>query len=102
MLILYTVSCLASILYTNNSVSQQSCLILLFLQSIHIHRLLLAYNPRGLDLSNKAQRLFPSDKFMGVFFSGSRQVNALKGVCGSDGVKRVACRYLLADVITTS
>ena len=47
--------------------------------------------PRGLGLKIKAQRLFPSDKFMGVF-SGSRQVNALRGVCGSDGVKRVVCR----------
>ena len=47
--------------------------------------------PRGLALKIKAQRLFPSDKFMGVF-SGSRQVNALRDVCGSDGVKRVVCR----------
>ena len=47
--------------------------------------------PRGLALKIKAQRLFPSDKFMGVF-SGSRQVNALRGVCGSNGGKRVVCR----------
>ena len=38
----------------------------------------------------KAQRLFPSDKFIGAF--GSQQVNASKGVCGSGGVKRVVCR----------
>ena len=37
-------------------------------------------NPRGLALKTKAQRRFPSDKFMG-FFSGSRQVNALRVVC---------------------
>ena len=47
--------------------------------------------PRGLASKIKAQRLFPSDKFMGVF-SGSRQVNALRGVCGINGVKRVVCR----------
>ena len=50
----------------------------------------MGYTPRGLALKIKAQRLFPSDKFMGVF-SGSRQVNALRGVYGSDGVKRVVC-----------
>ena len=38
----------------------------------------------------RAQRLFPSDKFIGVF-SGLRQVSALRGVCGGDGVKRVVC-----------
>ena len=36
--------------------------------------------PRGLASKIKAQRLFPSDKFKGVF-SGSRQVNALRVVC---------------------
>ena len=58
------------------------------------HKISLAfccYGPRGLASKIKAQRLFPSDKFMGVF-SGSRQVNALRGVCGGDGVKRVVCR----------
>ena len=45
-------------------------------------------NPRGLASKIKSQRLFPSDKFMGAF-SGSRQVNALRGVCGGDGVKRM-------------
>ena len=44
-----------------------------------------------LALKIKAQRLSPSDKFMGVF-SGSRQVNALRGVCETGGVKRVVCR----------
>ena len=43
-------------------------------------------------MKTKTQRLFPSDKFMCVF-SGSRQVNALRDVCGGDGVKRVVCRY---------
>ena len=51
------------------------------------HHFIQSLIPRGLALRIKAQRLFPSDKFLGVF-SGSRQVN----VCGSDGVKRVACR----------
>ena len=50
-----------------------------------------SHRPRGLALKIKAQRLFPTDKFMGVF-SGSRQVNALRGVCGSDGVKKVIWR----------
>ena len=49
-------------------------------------------NPRGLALKIVAQRLFPSDKFMGVFW-GLRQVNALRGVFGGDGVKRVVCRW---------
>ena len=44
--------------------------------------------PRGSASKIKAQKFFPSDKFMGVF-SGFRQVNALRGVCGSDGVERV-------------
>ena len=52
---------------------------------------LLPENPRGLALKIKAYRLFPSDKFMGVF-SGFQQVNALRGVCGSDGVNRVVWR----------
>ena len=46
---------------------------------------------RGLALEIKAPMLFPSDKFMGVFL-GLQQVNALRGVFGGDGVKRVACR----------
>ena len=43
-------------------------------------------------MKTKAQRLFPSDKFMGVFFRlvTSRRIG---GVCGGDGVKRVVCRY---------
>ena len=48
-------------------------------------------HPRGLALKIKAQRLFPSDKFMGVTL-GCRQVNALRGVCGINGVKRAVCR----------
>ena len=56
-----------------------------------IVRLAMPCYPRGLALKIKAQRLFPTDKFMGVF-SGSRQVNALRGVCASNGVKRVVCR----------
>ena len=28
-----------------------------------------------------------------MFFPGLRQVDALSGVCGGDGVKRVDCRY---------
>ena len=39
---------------------------------------------QGFGFENKG-----TDKFMGVFFSGSRQVNALRGVCGGDGMKRV-------------
>ena len=54
--------------------------------------LYVAYIPRSLALKIKAQRLFPSDKLMGVF-SGSKQVSALRGVCGSDGVKRVGYWY---------
>ena len=51
-----------------------------------------AINSRGFGFENKAQRLFPSDKFMGGFW-GLQQVNALRGVFGGDGVKRVVCRY---------
>ena len=46
-----------------------------------------SHNPRGSALKMKALRLFPSEKFTGVF-SGLRQVNKL-----SDGVKRVVFRY---------
>ena len=45
-------------------------------------------SPRGLALKTKAQLLFPSHKFLGIF-SGSKQVNAIRGVCGGDCVKRV-------------
>ena len=38
------------------------------------------------------QGIFSLDKFVGVF-PGLQQVNALRGVCGGDGVKRVVCRY---------
>ena len=51
----------------------------------------LGFSPKGLTSKIKAERLFPSDKFMGVY-SGSRQDNALRGVCGIYGVKRVVCR----------
>ena len=44
--------------------------------------------PRGLASKVKAQRLFPSDKFFWCFCSSLRQVNALRGDCGGDGVKR--------------
>ena len=47
---------------------------------------------RSLASKIKAQRLFPSDKFMDVIY-GLRQVNLLRGVCDYDGVKRVVCRY---------
>ena len=49
-------------------------------KQVHTTYTELDYSPRGLALKIKAQRLFPSDKLMGVF-SGSRQVNALRGVC---------------------
>ena len=38
--------------------------------------------PRGLALKIKAQRLFPSDEFMGVYF-----------LTLADGVKMVVCKY---------
>ena len=43
--------------------------------------MLKSHNPRGSALKMKALRLYPSEKFTGVF-SGLRQVNKL-----SDGVK---------------
>ena len=50
-------------------------------------------NPRVWLLKIKAQRILLSDKFMGVCFSGLRQVNTLMGVCGGDGVKRVFLKH---------
>ena len=52
-------------------------------------------SPTGLASKIKAQMLFPSDKFMGVFFSGSLQVNGSRDVGGIGGVKRVVCRIRL-------
>ena len=49
---------------------------------------------QGFGFENKGREALSFSqvfKFMGVFFSGSRQVNALRGVCGSDVVKRVVC-----------
>ena len=64
----------------------------LFIAGYDICEINVSYTcPRGLALKIKAQRLFSSDKSMGVFPS-SRQVNAIRGVCGGDSVKRVVCR----------
>ena len=47
-------------------------------------------DPQGFGFENKGTEALSFRQFMGVF-SGSRQVNALRGVYGSDGVKRVVC-----------
>ena len=47
---------------------------------------------QGYGFENKGTEALSFRQIYGCFFSGSRQVNALRGVCGSDGVKRVVCR----------
>ena len=47
--------------------------------------------PQGFSFENKGTEAL-SFRQVYRYFLGSLQVNALRGVCGSDGVKRVVCR----------
>ena len=44
---------------------------------------------QGFGFENKGTEALSFRQVYGCFFSGSRQVNALRGVCGINGVKRV-------------
>ena len=54
--------------------------------------LILILKTQGFGFENKETEALSVRQDYGCFFSGSPQVNALRGVCGGDGVKRVVCR----------
>ena len=53
----------------------------------------LCFNLPGIWLWKQRHRGSFLHTSLWVYFSGLRQVNVLRGVCGHDGVKRVVCRY---------